>query len=220
MKAKVRIFGEENSVALKQLEAYIPRRNIPDFLGGDSPSVLGSDPNPAAGTNVEDPCLDDLAVGHPYHRAGTMDDVASSPSRGTTARKATAVAPGGEAIGEVKDRTQRTRRGRVAVTRDRESRPSRRRVAVGERREGSAASCTPRRKREDAVCWEAVRRGKEGRAGEGEIESDGILTALLEVLKGALGGISAAGKALLRVVDLILRLLRDVFFEQVEVEEF
>lgn len=218
IKAKVRIIGEEKSVALEQLEAYIPRRNIPDFLGGDSPSALGSnadslwtdvDAAPAAVTNREGPFLEDLAVGQACHRAGTLDDVRSSPSRGTTGRKARAVAPGEETVEEVKARIQRTRHGRVAATCDRKSRSSRRH---GEQREGSAASCTSRRKREDVVCWEAVGRGKEGRAGKGEIGSGGILTALREVFKRGLGGILVVGEALLRVVESILRISRAFFF--------
>lgn len=225
MKEKVRIFGDKKSVVLEQLEAYIPRQNIPNFLGGDSSSALGSDADslwtevdavPAAGTNGEDPFLDDLAVGKACHRAGMLNDVGSSPSRGTTGRKATAVTPGEETVEKVKGRTQKNRRGRVAATCDRKSRSSRRH---GERTEGSAASCTPGRKGEGVVCREAVKRGKEGRAGEGEIGSGGTLTALRKVFKRVLGGILMIGEALLRVVKSVLRLLRDVFFEQVEVEE-
>lgn len=67
--AKVKVLGKGED-GLKKLEAYIARENIPDFLGGESPAIVGSadplwadvDSAMGAWANGEDPFFDRRAM--------------------------------------------------------------------------------------------------------------------------------------------------------------
>lgn len=109
--AKVKVLGK-GEAGLKELEKHIPRENIPDFLGGESISVVGPadplwvevDAAMAAWARGEDPFLDpnavreisDSIIARERTRAAAASATAASASAATTtsvaASSATAVA--------------------------------------------------------------------------------------------------------------------------------